>query len=90
VREQEKYDLRRNRPIVHQAQTGYMQMILDRRNDIVEDQNLKKITLNNSVPHQVDPKTVAEKRQSFAIGRYPLPGDDKRHPGEENYCRYGY
>jgi hypothetical protein len=90
VREKEEKHLFSYRPVFEKAKTCYIQIMLDRCNDIIEDQDLKKIALNNSIPHQVDPKTFPEKREAFAIRRYPLPGDDERDPGEEDDGGYGY
>jgi hypothetical protein len=65
-------------------------MMLYRGDDIIEDQYLQKIALDDGIPHQVDPKSIPEKREALPVWRYPLPGDNEYHPADQYGCRYRY
>src|ERR1700744_3899237 len=76
---QEKQHLQSNRPRTDEVQGGQMPGPVQRHNDIVEDENLQEITLNEGIPYQVYPKTVAENGHPPGIGEFSLQPDKDEH-----------
>ena len=83
---QEKQNLFGYRPASEKGETVPVDKILQRWYDVCEDQDLQKITLNDGIPYQINPKTLPKKRQAFTVRRDPFPGDDEDHPANEDCC----
>src|ERR1700744_4569465 len=83
VRNQEKTHLHPNRPTAHQMKRRPVEMMLNRRDDIIEDQYLQKIALYNSVPYQVCPEPLPEKVQAFPVRGNAFPGNDEHRPASQ-------
>jgi hypothetical protein len=86
VGNEEKQYLFGYRPASEKSETMPIDKILQRWYDVGKDQDLQKITLDDGVPYQINPKTISEKRKTFTVWRYPFPGDNEDHPADEDCC----
>src|SRR6185437_14691201 len=84
VRNNKKQNLFGYCPVFEKLEAGPIKMVLNRIDDILENNDLEDIALNDGVPNQVNPKAVPEKRKTLSIRRNTLPVDDKYHPANED------
>ena len=59
-------------------------MLVERLNNIVENNDFQGKALHEGVEHEVRPKTFAEKRQPLAVGDDALQRNHDSHPNKQN------
>jgi hypothetical protein len=78
-----KQYLHSQRPVFHKLKVRPVKMVLQRRNNVIEDEDFEEITLDYSIPNQINPKAFPKKGKAFTVWTYPLPGNDEYYPANQ-------